>query len=192
MCFVWLIRAAKSQLCLRSMTVSKPTNRPDSKRFTDPYFVGLQYTFALYLFLIQLRGICLFPLDFEFVNVSEFVREKRRAPAVHPRNQDWQCQDGRQVARSFSGQRHRGLFLDQDLPRSLFQNILNLVNLIFLQFDTDHDGLIQCEEMQRTIRDSTYSFGFDHYELQKMSLYLEMREGKPVDFADFCYLVSSC
>lgn len=43
--------------------------------------------------------------------------------------------------------------------------------------------------MQKTIRDSTYSFGFDHYELQKMSLYLEMREGKPVDFADFCYLV---
>lgn len=63
---------------------------------------------------------------------------------------------------------------------------------IFRAFDTDHDGLIQCEEMQKTIRDSTYSFGFDHYELQKMSLYLEMREGKPVDFADFCYLMSKC
>ncbi|ULU01932.1 hypothetical protein L3Y34_001903 [Caenorhabditis briggsae] len=25
-----------------------------------------------------------------------------------------------------------------------------------------------------------------------MSLYLEMREGKPVDFADFCYLMSKC
>uniref|UniRef100_A0A8R1DEI0 Rhomboid protease n=1 Tax=Caenorhabditis japonica TaxID=281687 RepID=A0A8R1DEI0_CAEJA len=60
---------------------------------------------------------------------------------------------------------------------------------IFRAFDTDHDGLIQCEEMQKTIRDSTYSFGFDHYELQKMSLFLEMREGKPVDFADFCYLI---
>ncbi|CAB3403281.1 unnamed protein product [Caenorhabditis bovis] len=63
---------------------------------------------------------------------------------------------------------------------------------IFRAFDTDHDGLIQCEDMQKKVRESTYSFGFDHYELQKMSLYLEMREGKPIDFTDFCYLMSKC
>ncbi|CAI5445662.1 unnamed protein product [Caenorhabditis angaria] len=63
---------------------------------------------------------------------------------------------------------------------------------IFRAFDVDHDGFIQCKDMQQVIRDSTYSFGFDHYELQKMSLFLEMREGKPIDFTDFCYLMSKC
>ncbi|CAD6188557.1 unnamed protein product [Caenorhabditis auriculariae] len=62
---------------------------------------------------------------------------------------------------------------------------------IFRAFDTDHDGLIEVEQMQKTIREATFSFGFDHYELQNMSLFLEMRQGAPINFQDFCYMVQN-
>ena len=58
------------------------------------------------------------------------------------------------------------------------------------QFDLDHDGYIPTNELKKAIRESTFSFGLDTEEIEKMTEDIDRNHDHLIDFSEFCILVS--